>query len=611
MRQPSALLLGFFLLLLGRATFARADVGPENVLLVVNPRSQASLCIANHYARLRQIPDDHLLFLPWDPKLETIDIDALRKQILTPILLAIQQRRLTGQIDAVVYSSDFPWAVRLDGDIRKFSGESQQFSGGTQQAPAAPKADKIIPDDKDELKPPPAKSNWPQFLTPVGSLTGLTYLWQPVLAKHPSYFDLQCNYYMRQPTVAQWNAPTVGFHGNRQYDAKGGIVPSGGRSYLLSTMLGVTAGRGNSTAEVLAYLERSAAADGTHPKGTIYFVKNGDVRSTVRDKIFPTAAADLKLLGVAAEILEGTLPMQKDDVQGLVVGAASFDWKASGSTIQPGAICEHFTSFGGAMNNGATQTPLSEFLRFGAAGASGTVCEPYAIAKKFPSPMIQVHYARGCTLAESFYQAVHCPYQLLVVGDPLCRPWADIPTVLTDGVELGATVRGQLTIRPKATFPKSAKKSAAVDHFELFFDGMRAAQCKPGESLSLDTAKLPDGYHELRVVAVGSPPIETQGRRIVPVRFANHGRSMKASLVGKSPWQSDKPLAISVHSPGAKAIVAFHGDRVVGRVTGERGQIEIPADTLGAGPVRIHVVGIGGGDPTTNVMAEPLEIPLE
>ena len=47
-------------------------------------------------------------------------------------------------------------------------------------------------------------------------------------------------------------------------------------------MLGVTAGRGNSLGEVLNYLRRSAAADGTHPKGTIYYVKNDDIRSKVR-----------------------------------------------------------------------------------------------------------------------------------------------------------------------------------------------------------------------------------------------------------------------------------------------------------------------------------------
>ena len=62
---------------------------------------------------------------------------------------------------------------------------------------------------------------------------------------------------------------------------------------------------------------------------------------------------------MAAEILEGTVPLNRDDVQGVVMGTATFDWKASGSTILPGAICDNFTSFGGAINAAHGQTPLS------------------------------------------------------------------------------------------------------------------------------------------------------------------------------------------------------------------------------------------------------------
>ena len=151
---------------------------------------------------------------------------------------------------------------------------------------------------------------------------------------------------------------------------------------------------------------------------------------------------------MAAEIVEGTLPEGKNDVQGAMLGVADFNWKASHSTILPGAICEHFTSFGGDMHASAGQTPLSELLRYGAAAASGTVTEPYAIPHKFPSPMMQVHYARGCTVAESFYQSVLCPYQLLIVGDPLCRPWANIPEITVAGVTAGETVHGEIKVKP-------------------------------------------------------------------------------------------------------------------------------------------------------------------
>ncbi len=226
-------------------------------------------------------------------------------------------------------------------------------------------------------------------------------------------------------------------------------------------VLGVTSGRGNTLDEVLAYLRRSAAADDTHPRGTIYYVQNGDVRSKVRQAGFPEAVKELKALGVAAEILDGTVPRNKPDVQGAMLGVADFDWKASGSKILPGAICEHFTSFGGVMN-GSNQTPLSEWLRYGAAAASGTVTEPYAVAQKFPAPAMQVYYARGCTIAESYYQAVLSPYQLLIVGDPLCRPWANVPEITVAGVTWGGPVKGDMKLSPKARFAGGVQ----AEHFE-------------------------------------------------------------------------------------------------------------------------------------------------
>ena len=58
----------------------------------------------------------------------------------------------------------------------------------------------------------------------------------------------------------------------------------------------------------------------------------------------------LEKLGVAAEIIKGIEPTNKKDVQGVVMGTSDFNWKASDSTILPGAICDNFTSYGGMMN---------------------------------------------------------------------------------------------------------------------------------------------------------------------------------------------------------------------------------------------------------------------
>jgi hypothetical protein len=257
------------------------------------------------------------------------------------------------------------------------------------------------------------------------------------------------------------------------------------------------------------------------------------------------------------------------------------------------------------MNAGAGQTPLSEFLRYGAAAASGTVTEPFALADKFPTAMMHVHYARGSTVAEAFYQSVVSPYQLLIVGDPLCRPWADIPQVTVAPLAAQGAVQGRLAIRPAARF---AAPQSALDHFELFLDGLRVRQCPPEGTLDLDTQPLADGYHELRVVAVQKGPIRSQGRRIIEISTANHGRSITVEALPQPAVTPDAPLVLVVNAPRAMNVGVLQGTRVVARIAGPQGRCEIKAAMLGAGPVRLQVVGFGTGGPETNVLAKPLDV---
>lgn len=576
---------------LGLSTAARAGGGPENVLLVVNTESAASLCIANHYAALRQIPFGNRLYLAWDPKAETTDIDTFRQKILRPTLEAIRGARRAKQIDYIVYSSDFPWGISLAKDVQKFTESLAKAKKSEGEA---------------DPSNPHETAVWPKYFTPMGSINGLTYLWEPVMGALPGYFERRSNWYTRLADAQQQDA-TLAFAGVTSFGPHGEVLPSGGRRYLLSMMLAVTAGRGNSLDEVLSYLRRSAAVDGKHPPGTIYYVQNGDIRSKVRQGEFPTAVRELKALGVAAEIVEGVVPMDKNDVQGAMLGTASLDWKASQSTILPGAICEHFTSFGGDMHAGAGQTPLSELLRYGATAASGTVTEPYAIPDKFPAAAMHVHYARGCTVAEAFYQSLASPYQLLIVGDPLCRPWANIPEVTVSGVERNATLKGTVQLKPSARFPGNS----TADHFDLFVDGARHQHCEPGGSMDLDTTKLVDGYHELRIVAIEKGPIRSQGRHILPILTANHRRTIEVTVTGPEPTAAEKPILLTIRAPGCASLAVIRGLQVLDKISGDEGFVQIKSSVLGAGPVQLQVIGLGNDGAYSNVLSKPIELVIQ
>jgi hypothetical protein len=558
-----------------------AGGGPENVLLVVNRNSIDSMTIANHYAKLRKIPPGNILTLSWDGDEHRTTVADFREKILLPVLKTISQRKLGNQIDYVIYSSGFPWGITLDSDVTRIMEAMKN----------------VQPDYK-----------WPKQKTKVGSLNGMTFLGQGTLHGLPWYFDPHSNFYARGRTTQE--EPTLAFKAAQQYGPRGERVKTGGRQYFLSTMLGVTAGRGNTVDEVLHYLDRSAMADGTKPRGTIYYMQNKDVRTTARTQGLPftVAVKALKAMGVEAEILLGKLPHKKDDVQGLMTGTASFNWKASGSTIRPGAICEHFTSYGGMMNKEAGQTPLAIFLLNGAAAASGTVTEPYALAYKFPDPMMHVHYARGCSLAESFYQSLASPYQLLIVGDPLCRPWASIPRVTVKGVKHLAVVKGKLSLRPAAT----SGGKLPVDRFDLLIDGLRRASCGLGGSLDFDTAILGDGYHELRVVAIEDGLIRSQGRWISSITTNNHGRTITAEANPATVVRADEPLTITVNSPGSSSIALLHNSRLLGSVKGSAGKLLIKEPIkLGYGTIELRAVGLSPKGPSTYAWAKPIVLTVK
>jgi hypothetical protein len=381
---------------------------------------------------------------------------------------------------------------------------------------------------------------------PFASLTGATYLYQFIEAADKNLVELNTNFYFT-------NAETRAFRGRQKWMPGGLKSDVQGLQYLLATQLGCSQPEGNTVPEMLSYLKRSAAADGARPEGTFFYMKNRrggtqqyDIRSSARHDGFPAAVAQLRNLKLKAEMLDGVTPPAQNAILGLTTGAIYVNLVTSGSKLAPGALVDNLTSSGGVLTrvaNPKPQTRISEYLRQGAAGASGTVIEPFAVAPKFPSPSLHVHYARGATMAEAFYQSVGAPFQLLILGDPLCRPWAYIPEVTVTGVAEGAMVSGTFEMAPAANLPPDR----SVNRFQLYVDGRPRGLRGPEQTFQLDTTQLGDGYHELRVIAVDDTPVETQGSWIGGVIVKN-GRDAVTLSAPRGPRVSGSTVSLAVNS---------------------------------------------------------------
>lgn len=461
---------------------AHAEVSPASTVVVINAASPASAQVARSWMELRHIPADHAVVLDGVPTTHRMILADFRRLVLEPLEAVLVQRRLTESIVLIAYGPDLPTAIDFD-DTGLAGGcrSPGSLTGLTLLAPllgAGPKAftaadantyaDRpTMPGQQENLRAlnDPRTARLDQLLKDQ-DLAGASTVLQALAADIPApivLYNLACvqaldghpsealvtlgsaidagwfddRHSQRDPDLASlrsdasWPLLIGRMQAQLQHIAPGPSTPfqplparAGSPPGRLAILLGATTGRGLSVEETIANLERSVAADGTQPTGTVWFMaSNDEARTGPRRWAFPAAAALLRELGIASEVRDGVLPPKDAQVIGATIGVADFDWAANGATIMAGAWCDHLTSLGGALQPNGGQTPLTAFLRAGASGAGGTVAEPLNHPFKFPSAFIHVHRARGLSLAEAVYRSMSGPYQYLVVGDPLSRPW--------------------------------------------------------------------------------------------------------------------------------------------------------------------------------------------
>lgn len=406
----------------------------------------------------------------------------------------------------------------------------------------------------------------------------------------------------RIPDVPYDYVPTLGFSSSFLWAPNGGInnQPGSGMNYFLSTMLAVHAPFGMTERDILLYLQRSVNADYTKPRGQFLFAETGDVRTQTRKPFFDKTIAQLQALGADAAIVKAVYP-KTGQLSGLQIGSSTFDPSASMAKLLPGAIADNLTSYGGDYTREG-HTKLTELIKAGAAGSSGTVIEPYAIPQKFPHPMLHVHYRRGCSLGEAFYQAVAGPYQLLIVGDALCQPWAEPPKFELSGLEPLQSVSGNVEIKI------STEDATRIDVIDVFMNGQLITRQPRLENFRFNSQQLPDGYHELRFVAVANTPIQTRASKSVPFRVNNANQSLTLSTTGDS-FHIEETIEVAIESNLSGPVEIRSNSLKCGEIAGGAGKLSIPASLLGRGPVRLQAF-VKAGEGKYH-QSEPLELTIK
>ena len=363
--------------------------------------------------------------------------------------------------------------------------------------------------------------------------------------------------------------------------------PKHGVSYMLSMVLSHTANNRLSLEEAIAHLERSCLADFSNPSGTFYFSKTKDVRSTTREPNFQIAIDELKKLKKDAQIIESVLPPFASSVAGITFGVSDFDWNRSGAKLIPGSLADNLTSLGGVMTP-SSQTKATELLRFGAAAASGTVTEPYALQFKFPLPSLHAYYAKGMTAAEAFYATIQSPYQLLILGDPLCQPYAKPPRFELSGCNDGQLVAGSLSIE---FTPNEEDNSSDPVQLIWLINGKTQTQSNFLSKLNIQVAEQDQGAFEWRFIAKGPKPIEPRWEKSLWVLAGPPESHLQLQAPQRWSVKENQKLKVQVSNipKDARVRLRFHWD-LLDATPNDQGQFDLDTDRLGFGPIRLQPV---------------------
>ena len=508
---------------------------PHHVVVLANRNSQDSMKAAHVFAALHGVPGENLIYLEVPEALTAgaaeCTPEEFKRSVYDPAQKMVEDRGLSTQILAWVYSVDFPVRILTsENDRQQMSLMGLTFTRGS--VPSLETLEKGM--FRSDLFAGPSKEGGPK--APPRSF---------------EVFD----------------------------EGLGDIMP------LPSMMLGYIGENGTDMETVLRCLSDGARAWQNGERPRVLLVKTDDEkRSGPREWQYAGVQAELIPRGGSVAICTNQPPAQTN-LTGVMTGAKTVDAAAFG-TFQPGAMAEHLTSFSAQFQK--EQSKCTEWLKAGATVTAGMVTEPYNVWTKFPHARFFVHYASGCPAMESFYQALYSPVQVLLLGAPPAQ-------IVRLPVEIKAVgLKPEIREAEDAVFVMEAKMPIPAQVFySALLDGKEIKKSDETSLIELPFEEMSDGYHEVRLVAQARLPVTPGGFKDVPVLIRKLGRSMQ--ITGLSDGDPHQVVVRAVAKGDEKPreiFLLWNGCELARQPYDGETDLSFDERTIGEGPHRLQAVGV-------------------
>lgn len=385
-----------------------------NVVVLVNTNSANSLELGNYYCEQRGVPPQNVLRIGWTGNVKAWALTNLDAVVRAPLTAMLTSRQLSNQVEFILLSMDIPYRVIHTTGSTPSSGvnstTSALFYG-------------FHPDDCTSCP-----ADFPSCNLP----------------------DSSSNSYAGSEGIVR-NTPPISASSNS----------------WLAMML-----TANDLAQAKAVIDGAVAADYSFPTQTVYLIHyEPDPFRGVRhyqydDAIFENQVRGLARVVRVEVVTPGATPSTFGYQLGSQYGLSAFNLPAG--LFAPGALADNLTSYGGLLFDNAGHTTALQYLNAGAAASYGTVAEPCNYLEKFPSPRNYFYQARGFNAAECYYQSLTNPYQGILVGEPLCAPFARPAEGDWSNLPLNAVLTGITNLSVEFNAPDASR---AVGQVDLFVDG--------------------------------------------------------------------------------------------------------------------------------------------
>ncbi|MEQ8762467.1 MAG: TIGR03790 family protein [Planctomycetota bacterium] len=390
--MPLRRCLCLFALLL-TVTPARADVTPDEVVVIVNESSAISMAIGNYYSLVRGVPASNLCILPSGTSTsETINRATYNTQIRDVVKAFLDGTGLKDQVHILVTTKGVP--LRVAGS----QGSGTNTNAASVDSELTQLYTDEVPDEGQQGRIP---NPFRDRIVPFDEFT----------------FRVRISYLVTRLTGYQTDVdPVTG-------------VPIDILNLIDRSQTPASADLGNFVFDV------DSSKSGGYESGTNWLNTSAEKMTNwsfpVIHEQTTTFARDIPSILLYAGWGSNDCCDPGPPYYGEIPAGSGTIFPG---TFLPGSITTTFVSTSARTftdgSQGYGQSLSADLIRQGACGAAGHVYEPYLDAVSIPSRLVNA-WGRGLPLAESYYSSIrYLSWMTVIVGDPLMK--LDVAPTITN-----------------------------------------------------------------------------------------------------------------------------------------------------------------------------------